>query len=426
MQAKAALDWFSAAFLMCLALYSIINTKVKLYILNLTNIIYYIFEKYLYVDGSISQKVSLIGVNIMRTELETRYTSDMNQKERDVLNEVLRHYDFRTASIEKIRSAYKVCTDKGDFCLKRVSHGYDKAKKTLYIIDHLKENGCNSLAEYYHSKAGKVLLKYRDAAFYLTNWIEGREASFSDPEEILDCSELLANFHNMAKGFKTPRHVKMKAHTKKWSKSFKKYMDEMKGFKEYIDHLKIKSEFDYTYRDSIDIFMKEAEYSIKVLDHSRYDKLCKYYISERYVCHDSFYYQNILIDNTGKQYIVDMESCQYDIPVSDLGKLIRRVLSKKHFRWDFDFCRKMIERYCKVCPLTKEEYEILLSILIFPHKFWKLGKKRYIRNKKWDEKKYGKKLHRLLRERKYKREFIYCYIKFYGLDIECDPDIIEL
>ena len=199
----------------------------------------------------------------------------------------------------------------------------------------------------------------------------------------------------------------------------------MAGFRDRIDRIKLKSEFDYTYRDCIDAFLKEAEYAVRIIEHSSYKDLCEYYSSEGYVCHDSFYYQNILVDKEDKLHIVDMESCQYDIPVSDLGKFIRRVLSKKHFRWDFDYCRRIIEEYCKVRPLAREEYEMLLSILIFPHKFWKLGRQRYIRNKKWDEEKYRKKLGRLLRERNYKREFIYCYIKFYGLDVDFDPDIIE-
>jgi len=358
----------------------------------------------------------------MRAELEIRYTPDINQKERSTLDDILRCYDFSTASVERVRSAYKVCTEKGDFCLKRVSHGYVKAKKSFYIVQHLKENGCDNLAEYYTAKDGKALIKRKDAAFYLTNWIEGRETSFSNPEEILKCSALLAYFHNMAKGFKTPKHVKMKSHTQEWIKSFKKYIGEMEGFKKHIDRLKLKSQFDYAYRDSIDIFLKEAEYSVHILEHSNYNALCGYYISEGYVCHDSFYYQNILVDKNDRLYIVDLESCQYDIPVSDLGKLIRRVLSKKHFRWDFDFCRRIIEEYCKVRPLAKEEYEILLSILIFPHKFWRLGRKRYVRNKKWNEDEYGKKLRRLHKERQYKREFIYCYIKFYGLELEYERE----
>lgn len=352
------------------------------------------------------------------------YASEISSKEMNILEEVLMNYDLGIVSVEKIRSAYKVHTDKGCFCLKRVSHGFLKARKSWLISRHLAVNGFDGIAEYYPAKDGKVVIKYRDAAFYLTFWIDGREASFSDKEEILKCASFLAEFHNKAKGFKATRHVKLKSHIKKWRKSFKKHMEEMEDYRVIIDKLKLKSVFDYTYRDNINIFLKDAAYSMEVLQHSRYGEICAFF--EGYLCHDSFYYQNILIDNNQKYYLVDLESCQYDIPVSDLGKLLRRVLSKKRFRWDFDFCRRIIESYSSVRPLAKEEYELLLSILIFPHKFWKLGRKRYIKYKKWNEHKYIKKLRRLLRERSYKREFIYCFINFYGLELDYDPGIIDL
>jgi len=362
----------------------------------------------------------------MKAGLESKFTSNINQIEIVMLSEILRHYDFHADSVEKIRSAYKVCTDKGIFCLKRVSHGYRKAKKSYYLVKYLNERGCNNFAEYYYTKEGKAIIRKKDAAFYLTNWIDGREASFSSVDDILICSKLLANFHNQAKGFKTYKHVKIKSHTKKWEKTFKKYCGEIEEFKGYIDKLKLKAEFDYTYRSSIDYFQKEAELAVRILNHSRYNELCDYFLNEGYVCHDSYYYQNILVDNDDRMYIVDLESCQYDIPMSDLGKLIRRILSKKKFKWDFDLCRKIIDSYCTARSMQKAEYGILLAMLVFPHKFWKLGRKRYVKNKKWDENKYNKKLKRLLRERQYKREFIYCYINFYNLGIDYDPDIIEL
>lgn len=362
----------------------------------------------------------------MQTGPESKFTANIPKEEIPMLAEVLKHYELNVDLVDKVRSAYKVSTDKGIFCLKRVSHGYVKAKKSYAIIEHLKERGFENLADYFYTKERKAFIKHRDAAFYMTNWIEGREVSFKSVSEILRCCELLAQFHNLSKGFEAPKHVKIRNHTKKWRKTFTKCRDELLKFNEFIRKLKLKAEFDYTYRNNIDHFRKEAEHAIRILDHSRYNELCEYYTSEDYVCHDSFYYQNILIDKDDRMFIVDLESCQYDIPVSDLGKLIRRVVSKKRFKWDFDFCRKLIESYCKVRPLTREEYEILLALLVFPHKFWKLGKKRYVKNKKWSEEKYRKKLKRLLRERNYKREFIYCYINFYGLDLEYDPDIIEL
>lgn len=362
----------------------------------------------------------------MQAEAESKGTASISQSENKMLSEILKHYDFHVDSVCKARSAYMISTDKGTFCLKRVSHGYGKAKKGYSIMEHLKERGFENIAEYYHTKDGKAFIKRKDAAFYLTCWIEGREISFSSVNEILRCSELLAQFHNHAKDFKAFKHVKIKTHTRKWRKTFTKCRDEIRKFKESIDKLKLKAEFDYTYKSSIDFFIIEAEYAIRILDHSRYSELCDYYDSEGYICHDSYYYQNILLGKDDKLVIVDMESCQYDIPMSDLGKMIRRILTKKKFNWDFDLCRKIIESYCKVRPMTKEEYEILLAMLVFPHKFWKLGRKRYTKNKKWDEGKFGKKLRRLLREMKFKREFIYCYINFYGLSIDYDPDIIEL
>lgn len=368
----------------------------------------------------------LIGVDMMQKSTELSCASDISPKEIEMLAEIIKHYDFSAASVEKIRSAYKLCTDKGDFCLKRVSHGYIKARKSYALSCYLRENGFDNTAEYYKSKNGKAIIRYKEAAFYITNWIEGREASFSKMADVLKCAGMLAVFHSKAKAFKAPKHVKMKEHTRKWLKSFKKCKEDLEGFRESIDKLKLKSDFDYKYRDAVDAFRSEAEFSLEILKHSRYEELCRYYRDEGYVCHDSFYYQNIIIDKNNSLHIVDLESSQYDIPVSDLGKLLRRVLSKKRFLWDFDFCRRIIEEYDKEHPLAREEYEILLSILIFPHKFWKLGKKRYKKSKKWSEKKYLKKLQRLLRERYYKREFVYCYINFYGLDITFDPDVIVL
>lgn len=356
----------------------------------------------------------------MLTELESKCTSEINQRERAMLIDVLSHYDFMVESIDKVRSAYKIGTNKGCFCLKCVTNGYAKANKSYHIMKHLKENGCDYISEYYYTKDGKPIIKRKNRAFYLTHWIEGSEVSFSSPDEMKRYSELLADFHNKSKGFKTPKRVKIRSHTIKWKKTFTKCRDELIKFKDCIDNLKLKAEFDYTYRSNIDYFKKEAELAIRILDYSKYNELCKYYINESNICHDSFYYQNILVDRNNKLYIVDLESCQYDIPMSDLGKMIRRILSKKRYKWDFDLCRKLIDGYCKLRPMSKEEYELLLAILVFPHKFWKLGKKRYVKNKKWNEKKYMKKLKRQLRNREYKREFIYCYINFYGLNTNYD------
>lgn len=362
----------------------------------------------------------------MQPDIMEKYASDISSSEIAVLENVLKNYDFHTMLTEKVRSAYKVYTDIGIFCLKRVSHGYRKAKKGFYISKHLKDNGFNNLADYYYTKDGNLFVRNRDAVFYLTYWIEGREANFRIVDDLLRCSELLADFHNQAKGFKKSKHVKVRSYYNEWNKHFEKCMKEMQSFKSEIDKLSIKAEFDYMYRSYVRYFSSEAELAISMLKESGYKKLSEYQKNELYICHDSFYYQNVLIDKDNKMLLIDMESCCYNLPMSDLGKFIRRVLSKGKYKWDFDLCRRIIESYNKIRPVSKEEYTVLLAMLVFPHKFWKLGRKRYIKNKMWNEEKYKKKLRKLTKYSEYKKEFIKCFISFYGLKIKYNADTLEI
>jgi len=367
----------------------------------------------------------VIGVNAMQQKPLVEYASEISSVEIKIIEKVLSNYNLNVLSVEKVRSAYKVCTDTGIFCLKRVSHGYRKAKKAFYISEHLKNNGFDGVADYFAAKHNDLFIKYKDAAFYMTHWVEGREANFRLQEDVLRCAELLSEFHNRAKGFKKPKHVKVKSYYGKWIKHFDKYTAELEGFRDKIDRLPIKSEFDYMYRNYISSFANEARLATAILRQCNYDMLQEFQKNELYICHDSFYYQNVLIDKQNKMYIVDLESCCYNLPMSDLGKFLRRVLSKSKYKWDFDICRKIIESYCKIRPISKDEYILLLSMIVFPHKFWKLGRKRYVKNKKWVEEKYKKKLRKIVKYNDYKREFIKCFIAFYSLDIEYDAEVIE-
>jgi len=54
----------------------------------------------------------------------------------------------------------------------------------------------------------------------------------------------------------------------------------------------------------------------------------------------------------------------------------------------------------------------MLALIIFPHKFWKLGKKRYVKYKNWNELKYMHKLNRLLKYNELQQQFIEDYLNY--------------
>ena len=271
----------------------------------------------------------------MEQKLIRKHDSVIPMEERHTIDNVLKNYDFNVLLVERVRSAYKIHTDSGNFCLKKVSRGYRKSKKSFYISKHLKDNGFSNVADYYPTKKNKLFVKINDTVYYLTYWIEGREADFKIPYEVLKCAEMLAEFHNHAKGFKKTKSIRIRSYYDKWTKIFERSIKEIHSFIIKIDKLDIKTEFDYIYKENIDYYVQEAKQAIEILKHSNCSLLRKHQKNQRYVCHDSYYYQNILIDKTDKMYIVDLESCCYNLPMSDLGKFIRRVLSKSKYKWDF-------------------------------------------------------------------------------------------
>lgn len=92
--------------------------------------------------------------------------------------------------------------------------------------------------------------------------------------------------------------------------------------------------------------------------------------------------------------------------------MIRRLMTKKEYMWDFNKAKSIIEAYSSINKLTVNEIEIMFSLIVFPHKFWKLGHKRYIKHKNWSEYKYMKKLNKIVLNEKYEKKFMKEYMEY--------------
>ncbi|KEJ01065.1 spore coat protein [Clostridium botulinum A2B7 92] len=336
--------------------------------------------------------------------------SEITKKERQMINKILSKYNFNVIDFSKVRSMYKVETTTGNKCLKRTRHGKYKIRNGFIFAEELKNVGFNNIASYYKTKDDRNYIKYKKWAFYATEWIDGDECDLNDIVEAENCAKTLAHFHKATKKIDINR-VKVKSHLKKWPKRFNKRISDMDRFKSNIENKKIKNEFDITYKEYIDSFYERAMVALSFLNKSDYYKLSKEAQTNKTLCHHSFYYQNI-IKKGREYYIIDLDNIIIDLQVNDLGKYIRRLMTKKSYQWDFEKTKRIIEAYNSENKLTKEDLEVMLSLIIFPHKFWKLGKNRYIKHKHWPETKYMKKLNKIIKYDDMQREFLENYLKY--------------
>ena len=341
-------------------------------------------------------------------ERRLEHINTVTNREMQILITVINKYNLRIISAEKIRSAYKIITNNGKFYLKRMKHGRNKVKNGCILSEELQLNKFSNTAKYFRTNEGAYFVRYNKSIFYLTEWIEGIECDLSNIDEAANCAKLLAQFHNMSNKI-DHRKLHIQKNLKNWPRIFSSNLNNLEKFKRIIIGKRIKNDFDVLFLENIDSFYNRGLSAINILSKSQYYNLSKIANDEKLICHNSFYYQNI-IKKEGEYFIIDFDSIIIDLQISDLGKLIRRLMFKKSYGWDFYFAKTLIEAYNSVNILCKEDLEIMVALIIFPQKFWKLGQRRFIDQKKWSESKYLHKLNKIISYNEIQEKFFADYL----------------
>lgn len=332
-------------------------------------------------------------------------TLDLNK----IINIIKNKYGIEIKEIEKKRSVYKIISDKSNiYCLKEVNHNFSRFKWLPSFLLYLKEKeflNCPLLIKDSQNQFYFKVNKHR--YYYLTDWINGNECEIDKIENALASVELLSQFHKKATGFHSKQLIYEEA---KIIKEYVKKKDDIIRYKNLIINKKIMSYFDTLYIETFNNQMTLAEKSLIYLLNSNYRNLSKNAIKKKVVCHNSFYYQNIIkSDNT--LYLIDFDKIIYETVEYDLGKFIQRLMFRKSYNWEFDKAKLLIDKYCNC--FDNIDYKLLLAIIIFPHKFWKLGNKKYDKQKNLDENYYIRRLKKIINNNLSILQFIDEFDKYY-------------
>jgi CotS family spore coat protein len=330
--------------------------------------------------------------------------------EKKTVNNVLKKYDFKVKEFTKVKGVYKVETEDGFICLRKIRHGKDKIVNGELLFQQLKENGFINTAKYYKTKIGSNYIKTENCYFYATKWIVGEECNLMDILEAEECLKLLAKFHLASANINT-RQFNIKNSLKDWPKIFSNALIDLEQFKKIIERKKLKDEFDIKYIRCIEDFYCRGMDALGFLNASEYYKISKIASDKKSISYDSFYYKNI-IKEKNDFYILDLSNIIIDIHVNDASKLIRRLMLKKEYNWDFAKAKSLIEAYNSINKLSKNEIELMLALIIFPHKFWKLGRKRYVKHRNWAEDEFMNRLDKLVNSNILEQKFMEDYFKY--------------
>jgi CotS family spore coat protein len=325
-------------------------------------------------------------------------------KELVMIERVLHYYGIEVISASRYRSVYKVLSNLGYLCVKKNIHGRSKVINGHRLAEAFKENNFHNTVKYYETLKGDCYVKYGKYIIYVTDWVEGEECNLDDIAAAEKCCELLAQFHCTA-NIIDKHEFNIKNSLKNLPKMFYESLLDLERFKETIKNKLMQNQFDYIYYDHIDNFYTRGVTALSILNSCNYYNLSKNTSMYKSICHGSFYSKSIIKSEEG-YFIIDLNSITIDLQIIDLGKLIRRLMPKKEYAWDFNKALSLLNHYSIHKPIEIAELEIILALLIFPYKFWRLGYKRYKKHKGYNEVKYLKNLLKLLTYSEQEQQFI--------------------
>lgn len=314
------------------------------------------------------------------------------EEDRQRERELLASYDLDVAFFDKLnfkikqivpeRNCFRVETDKGFYCLKKMSISNDDMSLMQQLTEHLRINGFTETFETVKHQNGEILVPYAGSQYYLTYWMDGRESDYLNLLDIKEAVEALARFHISSEGFVPKAAAEHRSLYGRWQRGFMQRLEEMQAARELI-LAECKGTSDQMLLDYLADCMQRASASISYTQSAVYEKVNKRDEDRKGFIHHEYGFHNLLHTFDSRTFVGGLENFAFDIRMHDLGHLIFKLMRKKG--WDIEQATSMLSFYDGIYKLQKEDYQALAAYLTFPHDYRQLYKQHYIQSREVED-----------------------------------------
>lgn len=304
----------------------------------------------------------------------------------EIKEKVLINYNLNVLNIENIkykdtskpRAVFKVSTDRGVKCLKKVYYDEPTLLFIYSVIEWLNFKGV-ICPRFISTKKGLKYVRYKNSLYLLTDWIEGRKCDYDNIEDLKLASENLARIHLYSYMFSPIEGSRIPKSESDFVQSLNKHFLQLLELsnKAFI----LKDKFSRLFLDNFDYNIEKAQESVYLISLIDFSRDFGDRVSKKAICHLDYVNKNIIITPENKLVVIDFDRTAIDMPLHDLIYYFRRILKRENTSWNFEIFKTAIESYERVRKMSYSEHVALLAALMFPHKFWKVSRD-YYRNRK--------------------------------------------
>jgi spore coat protein I len=284
-------------------------------------------------------------------------------------------------------------TPKGKKLLKKIPFSAERIEFIHGAKEHLVSNGFDNIDRYVCTLNRQPFFVFEDSNYCISDLIEGRECSFDNETELCSSAVLLGSMHRASRGYVPPERSKIQDDLGKLPVYFKKRLEDIKKLKKLAK--RGKSSLDHMFLEHVDYFCMLGEDALSELEKSAYMELVDEARVSGQLCHHDVTHHNIIYSGD-RLSLINFDFCCFELKVYDVANFIRRKMRK--CRWDASKAELILDRYCSVEPISPEELQVMMLILQFPQKFWRVANKFYNSRRSWSERSYSGKLQEVVDE----------------------------
>ena len=374
----------------------------------------------------------------MISRINWRFMS-VNEKSEKVLEQ----YDISVRRMTRGRGGIILSTDKGYKLFIQCEKADKYYERENRLTSLLSEAGYNSTDMYIRNKEGGLISEDEDGRKYiLKNWYDAKESDVRNETDMCRAVSAMAYMHIALRKISpemmykhnditiqnerdthnqleknicekdmcqknTCEGVELAACQEKKEtdlrKVYAKHTRELKKAYNYLKQKKGRQTFEQMAFKNIGAFYEEACSACERLMSEVFDERLIRAAQCMELSHGSYTYHNVLL-NGENSYVVNFDKYKNECQINDLYQFIRKVMEK--YNWDSRIFYRLVDEYDRLCPLSDEEMELLMVLLSYPEKFWKIINQYINANKSWIPEKNVEKLRKVIEQNGRKRELI--------------------
>lgn len=312
-------------------------------------------------------------------EAKSQLTPEMREKLTLLAEVIMKNWPFEAREIEVIQGeemalVWKVMTDQGMKCLKRINRPEKKALFSVYAQHHMAEKGANVPA-IIRTTEERLYAKHGPFLFVLYDWIDGRKFDLTIEEDLRWIMKGMAEYHVDSEGFLPPEGIPPVSNLGQWPKHYTKRCQQMESWK-LIAKRQEGDAFSQRYLEVVDEFIASGRDILKQLEEDTcYWDWVKEIRKRPMLCHQDYGKGNTMLV-ANNVWIIDLDTTAFDLPIRDVRKFTVEMMEDGG-TWNDERFETMLSAYESVNPLTGDQKKVLYIDIMFHYGFYKVVRDKF-------------------------------------------------